>query len=45
MNFALSQRRPDRHPVGLLVVVGLHVLVAAALLSARLADRRRRRPR
>jgi protein TonB len=39
MNFALSQRRPDRHPVGLLVVIGLHVLVAAALLSARLADR------
>jgi protein TonB len=36
MNFALSQRRPDRHPVGLIIVVGLHVLVAAALLSARL---------
>jgi periplasmic protein TonB len=30
-------RLPDRrHPVGLLVVVGLHVLVAAALLTARL---------
>jgi len=36
MNFALSQRRADRHPVGLLIVVGLHVAVAAALLSARL---------
>jgi len=36
MNFALSQRRPDRHPVGLLVVVGLHGVLAAALLSARL---------
>jgi periplasmic protein TonB len=36
MNFALSQRRTDRHPVGLLVVVGLHVLLAAVLLSAKL---------
>ena len=36
MNLALSQRRTDRHPVGLLIVVGLHVVVAAALLSARL---------
>ena len=36
MNFALSQRRTDRHPVGLLIVVGLHVVLAAALLSARL---------
>ena len=36
MNFALSQRRTDRHPVGLLVVIGLHVLLAAVLLSARL---------
>lgn len=36
MNFALSQRRPDRHPVGLLVVIGLHVVLAAALLSAKL---------
>ena len=36
MNFALSQRRTDRHPVGLLIVVGLHVLLAAVLLSARL---------
>ena len=35
MNLALSQRRTDRHPVGLLIVVGLHVVVAAALLSAR----------
>lgn len=39
MNFALSQRRPDRHPVGLLVVVGLHVLLAGVLLTARLATR------
>jgi protein TonB len=36
MSFALSQRRTDRHPVGLLVVVGLHVVLAAALLSAKL---------
>jgi len=36
MNFALSQHRTDRHPVGLLVVVGLHVLLAGVLLSARL---------
>ena len=36
MNLALSQRRADRHPVGLLIVVGLHAVVAAALLSARL---------
>ena len=36
MNFALSQQRTDRHPVGLLIVVGLHVLLAGALLSARL---------
>jgi protein TonB len=36
MSFALSQRRTDRHPVGLLIVIGLHVVLAAALLSARL---------
>jgi periplasmic protein TonB len=36
MNFALSQRHTDRHPVGLMVVVGLHVLLAAVLLSARI---------
>jgi len=36
MSFALSQRRTDRHPVGLAVVVGLHVLLAAVLLSAKL---------
>lgn len=36
MDFALSQRRTDRHPVGLMIVVALHVLVATALLSARL---------
>ena len=39
MNFALSQRRPDRHPVGLLVVVGLHALLAAVLVTARLAQK------
>ena len=37
MNFALSQHRTDRHPVGLLIVVGLHVVLAGALLSAKLA--------
>ena len=37
MNFALSQRQTDRHPVGLLVVVGLHVLLAAGLVTAKLA--------
>ena len=36
MNFALSPRRTDRHPVGLMIVVGLHVVLAAALLSSRL---------
>ena len=36
MNFALSQRQAGRHPVGLVVVVGLHVVLAGALLSARL---------
>jgi periplasmic protein TonB len=37
MSLALSPRRTDRHPVGLLIVIGLHVLLAAALVSARLA--------
>jgi len=36
MSHALSQRRAHRHPVGLLIVVGLHVALAAVLLSARL---------
>jgi protein TonB len=36
MNFALSQRPADRHPLGLLVVTGLHVVLAGVLLSARL---------
>lgn len=36
MNFALSQRRTDRHPIGLLIIVGLHMVLAGALLSARL---------
>jgi protein TonB len=39
MNFALSQRRTDRHPVGLMVVVGLHVLLAGVLISARLSPK------
>ena len=39
MNFALSQRRTDRHPVGLVVVVGLHAVLAAVLVSARLANK------
>jgi len=37
MSFALSQHRTDRHPVGLLVVIGLHALLATVLVSARLA--------
>ena len=37
MSLALSPRRTDRHPVGLLIVIGLHVLLAVALVSARLA--------
>jgi protein TonB len=35
-DYALSRRGATRHPVGLLVVVGLHVLLAAAMLTARL---------
>lgn len=40
MNYALAQRRNDRHPVGLAVVVGLHVLLAGAMLTARLSTAR-----
>lgn len=36
MNFAMSEHRTDRHPVGIMVVIGLHVALGAALLSARL---------
>ena len=36
MNYALSQPRSDRHPLGLMVVVGLHAVLAAALLTAKL---------
>ena len=36
MSHLHSGRRHERHPVGLLVVVGLHGLVALAMLSARL---------
>lgn len=36
MSNVLSQRRHERHPVGLMVVVGLHVLLALAMLYARL---------
>jgi protein TonB len=39
MNFALPQQRTDRHPVGLVVVIGLHALLAAVLVSARLANK------
>ena len=39
MNFALSPRPTGRHPVGLVVVVGLHALLAAVLVSARLANK------
>ncbi len=44
MNFALSQRRTDRHPVGLFIVIGLHVLLAVALVSAKLATSRSEPP-
>jgi periplasmic protein TonB len=37
MSFALSQHGTDRHPVGLLVVIGMHALLAAVLVSAKLA--------
>lgn len=37
MSLVLSPRRNDRHPAGLLIVIGLHALLAAALVSARLA--------
>lgn len=33
---AFARLADERHPVGLLVVIGLHVLLAAALLTARL---------
>ena len=33
MNFADSQRNPGKHPVGLLIVIGMHVLLAWALVS------------
>jgi periplasmic protein TonB len=32
----LSQPRHERHPVGLLIVIGLHVLLALVMLSAKL---------
>ena len=37
---AFARLPDDRHPVGLLVVVGLHVLLAAVLLTARLDAQR-----
>ena len=40
VHFALPQRRDERHPVGLLIVVGLHVLLAGALVTARLNTER-----
>ena len=36
MSHSLSEPRHERHPVGLLVIAGLHVLVALAMLSARM---------
>ena len=36
MSHPIARRRHERHPVGLLVVVGLHVLLALLMLSARL---------
>lgn len=36
MSHVLSQRRHERHPVGLMVVIGLHVLLALLMLSTRL---------
>ncbi len=33
MNFAESQRNPKKHPTGLLIVVGMHVLLGYALVS------------
>lgn len=36
MSHLLPQPRHERHPVGVLVVVGLHVLLALAMLSARI---------
>ena len=44
MDFALPQHRTDRHPVGLLIVVALHALLAAVLVSARLAAHRPAEP-
>ena len=37
MSLALSPHRTDRHPVGLFIVIGLHAMLAAALMTARLA--------
>ena len=37
MNFALPQHATDRHPVGLAIVIGLHVLLAAVLVTAKMA--------
>jgi len=36
MNYALSQRRPGRHPVGILIVIGLHVVLGAVMLTAKM---------
>jgi protein TonB len=36
MSYALSQRGASRHPVGLSVVIGLHVLLAAVLITAKI---------
>jgi TonB family protein len=37
MSHSIPGRRDERHPVGLLIVIGLHVLVALMMLSAKLS--------
>ncbi len=37
MSYALSQRGADRHPLGLSVVIGAHALLAAVLVTSRIA--------
>jgi outer membrane biosynthesis protein TonB len=36
VSYSIPQRRHERHPIGLAVVVGLHVLLAAMMLTATL---------
>ena len=37
MSHSIARRRGERHPVGLLIVIGLHVLLALMMLSAKLS--------